>query len=63
MNLSSAVVRGLVGAAFAYVLVYWAGLAWSRGYHKGKREFVARMVCDAVGTDATKEKVRDHGEV
>jgi hypothetical protein len=37
---------GALAFAVAYPAVYGLGWAWSRGFHRGKREFVERLVKD-----------------
>ncbi len=36
------------------ILVYAAGLLWSRGYHRGKREFVVGMMNDCTNKEGTR---------
>lgn len=37
----------IAAAALVYPVCYTLGWAWSRGYHRGKREFVDQLVKDS----------------
>lgn len=37
-------------------LTYLAGLAWSRGFHKAKRQFITEVMKDSLKEDSTDAK-------
>ncbi len=54
-----AAIFSAVAVVAACIVAYAVGLAWSRGYHRGKREFVVGMMQDCT---TRKEGAKD-GEV
>ncbi len=49
MTIELWILSAAVCAGVGYPILYWCGLAVSRGYHRGKREFVQEIVSDSAG--------------
>lgn len=47
----------VVAVAAMLLAAYGLGLAWSRGWHRGKKEFVTRLVKDSCADSDQKEGI------